>query len=564
MGTGGSPSLITCEYPPGSNEEHISDVGIWVGGITPGGDTLVTCGTGDRTSDEFWPGPAPWDTIWTIERGEGPVDIGGTNTAGERVIYWKDYIPKSDVDFVTRYGDYHVLDPQRPTAAGYNHESHHPLYLDIIQTVFSWSSKPLNEVLIWTFYIVPIRHDIQDIFFGIRFDGAIGDVTEGVDIQQDDRSIYYQDLNMIVMEDDQKGLDGESFGALGFMFIPPETKSSRELQWTYRWGHANIGAGFDNNRYLESMASGQIMTNAESYYGGQAWLFFGSYDIEKKDTLRIQMAEILGQGVDGVLTNAETVKRNAEKGYTIPTAPPPPQLSVKNLNKSIRLNWKPTQENNSETYDDPGRADSVRVPFEGYRLYKSTQSESGPWTLLAEYDIPGNYYGNNIGLEYEYLDTGLLNNVEYYYTVTAYSKPDTVLGFPPQESSKFESMQVAQPGPTTPETVGEVAVVPNPYRGDQDYTEYNPPWEKSPTGRPWMEQDRKIQFINLPAACEIQIYSASGDFIKSIPHHNPELGYENWNLTSHVNQAIASGVYLYTVENLTTGEVQVGKFVIIK
>jgi hypothetical protein len=68
----------------------------------------------------------------------------------------------------------------------------------------------------------------------------------------------------------------------------------------------------------------------------------------------------------------------------------------------------------------------------------------------------------------------------------------------------------------------------------------------------------------LPAYCEIKIYSLAGDFVSKIFHSNPLLGYEDWNLTSDIGQAISSGIYLFTVEDLNTGKIQVGKFVVIK
>ncbi|NIA09961.1 MAG: hypothetical protein GWP10_09580, partial [Nitrospiraceae bacterium] len=114
-------------------------------------------------------------------------------------------------------------------------------------------------------------------------------------------------------------------------------------------------------------------------------------------------------------------------------------------------------------------------------------------------------------------------------------------------------------------TIGKVAVVPNPYRGDIAYNIYNPPWEKpGGTRARWMEQDRRIQFINLPAQCEIKIYTLAGDLVATIPHNDPNKGYEDWNLTSFAGQAISSGIYLFAAKDSKTGDVQLGKFVIIK
>jgi len=149
--------------------------------------------------------------------------------------------------------------------------------------------------------------------------------------------------------------------------------------------------------------------------------------------------------------------------------------------------------------------------------------------------------------------------------LTSYSMPDRTINFPSQESSIIAGTNTVVPGTAPPASVGEVAVVPNPYRGDVAYNSYNPPWEKPSGSRPWwMEQDRRIQFINLPADCEVKIFTLAGDWVNTLSHHDPNRGYEDWNLTSHVGQAISSGLYLFTCQDLNNGKVQVGKFVIIK
>ena len=105
----------------------------------------------------------------------------------------------------------------------------------------------------------------------------------------------------------------------------------------------------------------------------------------------------------------------------------------------------------------------------------------------------------------------------------------------------------------------------NPYRADINYSEYNPPWERPGQGRQrWVEQDRKIQFINVPNPCEIKIYTLAGDLVQTIQHSDPERGFANWNLTSAVGQTVASGIFLFSVEDTKNGNIQVGKFVVIK
>jgi hypothetical protein len=52
--------------------------------------------------------------------------------------------------------------------------------------------------------------------------------------------------------------------------------------------------------------------------------------------------------------------------------------------------------------------------------------------------------------------------------------------------------------------------------------------------------------------------------VDTIYHNDPVQGYAGWNLTSNIGQAVASGIYLFTVKDHRSGEVQVGKFVILK
>lgn len=551
--------LIDCEYPPGSGEEHTGPAEAWLGGITPDGDTLVSAGA-SIGPDEFWPSAAPWDTIWVVDRGEKPVDIGGPTEDGGERIYKPNYTAVSDQDFVSSFSDFNILDP---SVGGDPTEPHRPLYVEVIETVFSWGSPPMDDVLVWTWEIIPTEFDITDAYFSFRTRSAIGNPFE--DPGEDDRTLYYPKYHLLAFEDGPGGQDGDAIGSLGYMMIPPPETKPAELDWTFLWGSPVHQT--DAERY-RTISSGEIMQNQQLYVGNSggyhSYIAFGPMQLTEGDTTVIRMVELLGEGLDGVLENADVAQRIADKNFRLPAPPPAPRVDINPGNKKVTLSWEPTEEYNPEEYTDDNRGDEVEKPFEGYRVYKSTQSESGPWTLLSEYDIADNSYGQNAGLRHRYVDRGLLNNVTYYYSVTAFSKRDTTLPWPSTESSVYQSSREVIPGTRVPDTVGEVVVVPNPYRGDVDYTGFNPPWETSPSGRGWMEQDRRLQFINLPPKCTIKIYSAAGDYINTIDHNNPNRGTESWNMTSYVNQAIASGVYLFVVEDLTSGETQVGKFVVIK
>lgn len=540
------PRLINCEYPPNTFEEHITEAGLWIGAIV-GSDSLVSVAQGEGSSREFYPSDAAWDTIWVVNRGD-TVDIP----------YWHHYVGISDQDFICRYSDYNPVSLRVP--------NHRPLYLDVIQTSFAWSSNPLDEFIVLTYYIMPTKNDLHDVYLTSWINGNVG-YAGNEEYGLDDETYSRMARLMQICVDLPGGGDGDAIGAIATKVYPPSNLPPPQRA-TFIWYNGRLqGLPYRDGERYEQMSRGVVMQDqASTGDGTKSMISVGPYSIRVGDTLKFTVGIILGKGIAGVLANADYLDWLIDQNFAIPSPPPAPPLRVESRHQQVFLSWRPQPGDvNPETYRDPNRADGELQPFEGYRVYKSTRSATGPWTLLAEFDLPDNAFYQNTGLEYEYTDIGLLNNLEYYYTVTAFSKPDAVINFPSLESSLNANSRRVVPGPEPPQTVGQVAVVPNPYRGDIAYHAYNPPWEKPDISRDfWMEQDRRIQFINLPARCEIKIYTLAGDLVSTLNHDNPVQGYEDWNLTSHVGQAIASGIYLFSVEDLSNGKVQVGKFIIIK
>lgn len=533
------PGLINCEFPPGSDEEHLYQGGMWVGAITPTQDTLVSETQSHFGPNEFYPTAAPWDTIWVARKGDTL-----------QIPYWPNYVGVSDQDFVCRYSDYNLL----------NIDNHTPLYLDVIQTSHAWASSPVDEFIIFKYIIVPKKINLTKAYVAFWMHSSIGTIS-AADNFIDEFTYYFDDQKMAVARDAPGGNDGTAIGPIGFKVLAPTDPS---LRWTFKYYEHEELPTRDPDEYRE-MATGTRMPDRTETARAHIIFAFGPFDLNVGDTLRVEMAEVLGYGMQGMLKNASYLNFLKSKNFRVPSPPPRPIVNVTTRNREVHLDWHPTDPaTNPELYTDAYRGDTIMYPFEGYRLYKSTKGLDGPWSLLAEYDVVDDI-GYNTGLQYSYTDAGLLNNVEYYYALTAYSKPDQVINFPSQETSLSGNALAVVPGTAPPKSVGDVAVVPNPYRGDVAYSSYNPPWEKPQGNRPWwMEQDRRIQFINLPEICTIRIYTLAGDLVNTIHHSNAVRGYEDWNLTSSVGQAVASGIYLFSVEDGKDGNVQVGKFVIIK
>jgi hypothetical protein len=105
-------------------------------------------------------------------------------------------------------------------------------------------------------------------------------------------------------------------------------------------------------------------------------------------------------------------------------------------------------------------------------------------------------------------------------------------------------------------SLSKVTVVPNPYISANVWESRN----LNQTGR----GERRIDFVNLPAKCEIRIYTITGALIKTLyKDTSPTDGAISWNLVSEDGMDIAYGLYVYHITAPDIGE-YIGKFAIIK
>jgi len=282
--------------------------------------------------------------------------------------------------------------------------------------------------------------------------------------------------------------------------------------------------------------------------------------------------------------------------YILPTPPAPPRLKVTPGNGKVTLMW------DSLASEESIDLISKQKDFEGYRVYRSfiggdlTGGIFENMALIHEYDrVDGLFYDTgmdsikldkpvveiigNETVEYRYsLEINNLNNGwQYAFAVSAFDSGDAELNLISLESSRLQNAVVVSPGTPPPSELEKfalkVGVYPNPYRGSAL-------WDGGP------ERQRKIYFYNLPRNSEVRIYTLAGDKVDSFIHHgdfydgmdiqwyenfsDPEKrtifpgGEHAWDLVTSSDQAIATGLYLFTVKDLDSGDIQRGKFLVIK
>ncbi|MCZ6898657.1 MAG: hypothetical protein O7F74_00315 [Bacteroidetes bacterium] len=277
--------------------------------------------------------------------------------------------------------------------------------------------------------------------------------------------------------------------------------------------------------------------------------------------------------------------------YILPSPPFTPKIKVIPESQKATVYWDKRAELSVDPISD-------KLDFEGYRVYRTqsgfdlTQKQDilGSLVMLASFDSAANGVDFDTGFDFAELDEpvtfpgdtteyfykfeldNLLNGWQYLFAVSAFDEGDPENNLGILESSPLANFERILPGtPATEEPDVEVGVYPNPYYGEAF-------WDGS------SERLRKIYFFNLPSECEITIYTLAGDVVRRIQHDQASNGSDirwfetfasdgkqkmaggehPWDLITDNDQAIATGLYLYSVKNNRNGEIKRGKFLIIK
>ncbi|CUU04955.1 hypothetical protein JGI3_01035 [Candidatus Kryptobacter tengchongensis] len=197
----------------------------------------------------------------------------------------------------------------------------------------------------------------------------------------------------------------------------------------------------------------------------------GYIQLPKGQTRRFSVALLLGEDLNDLLLNAETVQRIYNANYRFFRPPERPRVRAVAGDRRVVLYWDSRAERSFDPLfgrnpldeGDPG------YDFEGYVIYRSTDPQFKDIELITDgrgarylrvalkdafgrdarfdkvdgwrgYSVvsyPGRgihyYLGDDVGLVHSYVDSvGVMNGVKYYYAVVSYDRGDS-LGIPPSE-----------------------------------------------------------------------------------------------------------------------------------
>ncbi len=180
--------------------------------------------------------------------------------------------------------------------------------------------------------------------------------------------------------------------------------------------------------------------------GGKiTWSFSsGPVSLSAGDSLQLEIAIVCGDDEQDLLDNVAWVWFLANNAWNGSNPPNPPIVKTYSGDEKVTVTWDTESSENSRDNIN-GNKD-----FEGYKVYRSTnQGESWgdiitdprgdfvAYEPLAQFDlineingydpISNQYLGRNTGLQHTFVDSNVINGMEYWYSVTAYDGGDSTL-----------------------------------------------------------------------------------------------------------------------------------------
>ncbi|MFZ1947899.1 MAG: hypothetical protein WAW06_10180 [bacterium] len=555
--------LYTGYYPGSAENQQVFQSAPWMGGYAEGaegGDVWTAIGTFDQADFLSYdticsgfkvaqPGGSGINIESTFDTGDSPKDLGVVTTL--RYTMWSD----------PRYDDFVLVKADLKFTKSIRH--------------FWWG---------WMSDCDVGNNTLTDYYYDdlVGYDEALGVAY-----------MYDDDGDPAVPSDPRSKLLSPTHVGQTLLSAPPPGGSITEpatasATWeTFTWWDWNNDVTGDASAY-ERLSQGTIKPNPpDQAFDYRMLTAVGPYEIQAGDSATFYLAIVFGDGLDAdywarrarigaslstmgsLMEHVENARDLFASSLVIEDPAPEPCVLADPLasGKEVTVGW----ECPSEEDDD----------FAGYRLYKSTVSNVGPWSLIRDFnDRP---YPNST------VDT-LKVGFPTFYLATAYDLAGTESTAGAASAKTLEGVYAStlpsdysgdceeacseecQGCPECMEAcvrncmkqqarraLDGVFVAPNPYRGSGD-------WER-------LDYEGRLAFMNLPKQCTIYIYSLTGEMVDALQHNLPgdqspdaagnETGGESWDMLTADNQSIASGVYLYRVVSKEYGE-KLGKFAVVR
>ncbi len=321
-----------------------------------------------------------------------------------------------------------------------------PLGIKVTQIGYSYGVKFAQNIIFYTFILTNTgTKNLSNVYFSLYTDIDIGDVSGGLNEYADDKYGFNKEKNFYYFYD-AKGYSREwpenSTGYFGVAFLKTPKVNGVEKGITDL--HYNI---YNDDRDVDSLQYG-IMSSSVNLYNsslGSKYFHIGSnptlnfddtstipaagldlvvnassgpYNLNPGDTLIFVTAILAGKTLAEANNTLAEAYRILQFNFEIAKPPQTPRLNGFAGDGRNILFWDDKAEKSKDNFT--GLND-----FEGYRLYRSND-KGVTYKLLSEFDLV-DQSGLDRGLQYSYTDTTIINGFEYWYSLTAFDKGDSLI-----------------------------------------------------------------------------------------------------------------------------------------
>lgn len=437
------------EWPRNSNHSYIAEVKYWMGAVTAAGDTVVA-----NTADDFQPIPTlrssadayniflstdslsyDYDAADTVGSGVGSPAKGWRvwNADSAAWIYNQIYSPTDSAftpggPVAVQESHYRFNDAARGAPA---------LGLEMTQTVYQWNYC-YNEDFI--FVVVDILNtsteDYTNFAFGLYCDFDVGgyDPSSGENGRLND-VVDYDTANGLAWTYDVTGFDagwGAKTGVMGTKYIETPNNLGMSAFRTGLWDNLPLDPDEDPARFalIGASAFDTPLPPDDQYY----LQCTNGINMTAGSSVRVVFAIIAGEDETAFRASADLAQSLYDNYFVGPQPPTTPKLSARPADGRVYLSW----DNAAEASVDPL---SGTQDFLGYRIYRSAnlgnswgdESSGGAaagscaaidWDPIVTFKVAS----AGDPAPHSYIDTTVINGVEYWYCIAAYDAGDTSIG----------------------------------------------------------------------------------------------------------------------------------------
>ncbi|MCK6600587.1 MAG: hypothetical protein L6Q77_02075 [Bacteroidetes bacterium] len=321
------------------------------------------------------------------------------------------------------------------------------LGFEIAQTGYAYGSAFAKNILFYKFELKNKSTKKQDsVYFALYCDVDVGNISGGDPEYNDDLIGFDKGKNLVYFYD-SKGYSKEwpdsKTGYFGFSFVQtPATDEGKTGVTDMHYFLYNDDDIVDTDTlHYQRISSSPILYNSalgskffhvtnpsDLHYDDPAkqpaaghdvgaFISAGPYTLEPGQVLTFYTAMLAGDNLPELIKYQENSLKMIGFDFEISKPPVTPTVSVTGNDGSATVYWDNAAEKSRDSF-------SGQYDFEGYRVYRS-QNKGVSWENLADFDAV-NKIGLNTGLQYSYTDTKVTNGFEYWYSVTAYDRGDSV------------------------------------------------------------------------------------------------------------------------------------------